>query len=192
METYNLIRMLIVFVGGLNIYFGYKLFYLVTERQGKLKIEGKDATVSLSDVGPCVFFSFFGSIILVSVIVTQPYKEITLTQNGVEDLSKITQKIRAPASINKDMIDISSMCVQKDYEDVFFEGVDLLDATKLFYQKEPYKKFPEQDRKALIDYLDKSKSEPKIRNLAGKISDYTDCYHYLISYLFFFYLSHRC
>ena len=94
MEPYNIIRILVVIIAGFAIYFGYKLFYLVAERQGKLKISGKDNSLELEDVGPGIFFAAFGTIILVSILLLQPYNE-TINTNSADGSSQVTN--RTPA-----------------------------------------------------------------------------------------------
>lgn len=64
---FMLYRMLIVCGGIASIYFGYKLFYIVKEKQGELRVKtGGDMEVHLSDVAPGVFFALFGAGILIS------------------------------------------------------------------------------------------------------------------------------
>jgi len=60
-----LYRMLIVLGGILCIYFGYRLFYIVTTRQGDFRLKtGQNYEVRLSYVGPGVFFALFGAGVL--------------------------------------------------------------------------------------------------------------------------------
>lgn len=58
-------RILVVFIGGLAIYLGYRLFALVpTDNQSGGKITLPGFSVVLSKVAPGVFFAAFGSILL--------------------------------------------------------------------------------------------------------------------------------
>ncbi len=59
-------RSLIALSGALCIYLGYRLFYIVTETQGRLSVStGHDQALQLQDVAPGVFFALFGAVILV-------------------------------------------------------------------------------------------------------------------------------
>jgi hypothetical protein len=57
-------RILVVIFGGASIYFGYRLFYLIKQKQGDLRIQGKEFKLSLSDVAPGIYFALFGSLLL--------------------------------------------------------------------------------------------------------------------------------
>jgi len=58
-------RVLVVATGGVAIYLGFRLFYLVKQRQGELLMQGKEFKLSIGDVAPGVYFALFGSMILV-------------------------------------------------------------------------------------------------------------------------------
>ncbi len=58
-------RMLSVLIGGLSIYFGYRLFLLLpTQSNSSGKIELPGFSVVLAKAGPGLFFAAFGSIFL--------------------------------------------------------------------------------------------------------------------------------
>src|SRR6267142_2553316 len=61
---WQLDRMLSVLGGISCIFFGYRLFYVATERQGELRVKGQDVHLNLRDVGPGVFFALFGAVVL--------------------------------------------------------------------------------------------------------------------------------
>lgn len=59
-------RVIVVIIGGLLIYFGYRLFLAVKatgEGSAEVKLPG-DMTVMVSRVGPGVFFALFGSLVI--------------------------------------------------------------------------------------------------------------------------------
>jgi hypothetical protein len=61
-------RLVIVLIGGMAIYLGYRLFLAVkAEAEGEAKITlPHDVTVMVSRVGPGVFFALFGSMVVVA------------------------------------------------------------------------------------------------------------------------------
>jgi hypothetical protein len=64
-------RLLIVVVGGMCIYLGYRLFDKVQKRQGELTVKGKDRSLTLRDIAPGIYFVFFGSLLLGISLYTQ-------------------------------------------------------------------------------------------------------------------------
>ena len=144
MESYNIIRIIIVLISGMSIYFGYKLFYLVTERQGTLKIEGKEATLSLQDVGPGIFFALFGSIVLIATLATQPYSEFsrvtTANEKDKTNLLEVKEITRNPATVagTSEFSNIENLCTDGFPETKLNEGIEI--ARKLFDAKKvaPY------------------------------------------------------
>lgn len=82
-----LVRIIAVIVGGVSMYFGYRL--LMKER-GKSKGKGTitlpgDISIDLRRVGPGVFFALFGAIVVgVSLWKTTTYTETTTTTPGGE------------------------------------------------------------------------------------------------------------
>ena len=61
-------RLVIVLIGGMAIYLGYRLFLAVkAEAEGEAKISlPHDVTVMVSRVGPGVFFALFGSMVVIA------------------------------------------------------------------------------------------------------------------------------
>jgi hypothetical protein len=60
-----LYRCLIAIAGGLAIYLGYRLFFVVLDRQGEISIKtGKQYQVRMRDVAPGTFFALFGAFVL--------------------------------------------------------------------------------------------------------------------------------
>lgn len=57
-------RLLIVLIGGLSIYCGYRLFSIVSTDVGELAAKGGSIQIRLLRIGPGVFFAFFGSAIV--------------------------------------------------------------------------------------------------------------------------------
>lgn len=61
----SLERLGIVAVAGLSIWAGFRLFQVASESEANANIEGHGIKLSLTRVGPGVFFSLFGSIVLI-------------------------------------------------------------------------------------------------------------------------------
>ncbi|MBQ4837362.1 hypothetical protein [Pseudoalteromonas luteoviolacea] len=109
-------RIVIVIIAGISIYLGYRLFYLVKETQGKMKVSGGDYTIDLSDVGPGIYFAVFGSIILVSSLFSKVEKEaITTFKNGVV----ASEASRTIASVD-DMVETTSLLDYESFIDVTY------------------------------------------------------------------------
>ena len=200
MESYNIIRVIIVIISGLSIFFGYKLFYLVTERQGNLIIKDKNRSLALSDVGPGVFFALFGAIVLVSVLVTQPYTEQTVTKiptvdnqsDPVTSSPSIVISSRSPASEGTDNNEFEILCVNEEHQDEFNEGIELFETASWFYKNEPYKLISDSDKEGLIILLNKLQAPPEYLAVSNGIASYVDHYHLLKSFLLLYHLSNSC
>lgn len=81
-------RLLVVGFAGLSIFLGYRLFYNLPLEKDKIQkgsIELPGIKVVLSKVGPGIFFSVFGSLVLLQSL----HEKIELTQKGA---ASITQK----------------------------------------------------------------------------------------------------
>jgi len=75
-------RLLVVGFAGLSIYLGYRLFFqLPSEQQNEGKFELPGIKIVLTKVGPGIFFSVFGSIILLQSL----HEKIELSKNGADD-----------------------------------------------------------------------------------------------------------
>lgn len=72
-----IVRSIVALGGVLCIYWGYRLFYIATEKQGQLSVStGEHQSLQLQDVAPGVFFALFGAIILiVSLFKPMSYKD---------------------------------------------------------------------------------------------------------------------
>lgn len=71
-------RILAVVIGGLAIYFGYRLFLAVPDQQGEGRAEltlAKDKRLLLTRIGPGTFFALFGT----AVVVSSYYFPVALT-----------------------------------------------------------------------------------------------------------------
>lgn len=69
-------RCLIAAIGGLTIYLGYRLFFVVLERQGEISVRtGRQYEVRMRDVAPGTFFALFGAIVL-TVSIFNPMKQV--------------------------------------------------------------------------------------------------------------------
>lgn len=183
MEAYNIIRILVVCISGISIFFGYKLFYIVTERQGKLKIEGKEAKVTLSDVGPGVYFALFGSVVLVTTLFTQPYTESTTESKSAQ--GTILNISRAPASTSALKLsgEIENLCVTEEVENHYIEGVELLKEVEEGKAQSPYAEISEILSTKIINYLVVSNDSQYIFD--GILSDlsYTHVYYVMVNHL---------
>jgi len=205
MESYNIIRILITIIAGMSIFLGYRLFHLVTERQGQLKIQGKETKVSLGDVGPGIFFAFFGTFVLTVILYSQPYKEqYTKSPNG-----DVTSS-RGPASVISDSIveevpctiDLYDLCVDSTYKKIYEEGISLL----MSFEELCIEKWPNEDelstalfkmkKQDLLSFFKKNKDNNEMQqlleNLNGYNSEPKNYYIFLKSYLLYFYLRHPC
>mgnify|MGYP003604629154 CR=1 FL=1 len=60
------VRVIIVIGGILATYWGYRLFYITSEKMGDLSLKsGSKHSISLKDVAPGVFFALFGALVLI-------------------------------------------------------------------------------------------------------------------------------
>jgi hypothetical protein len=103
-------RLVIVLIGGMAIYLGYRLFLTVrAEAEGEAKITlPHDVTVMVSRVGPGVFFALFGSIVITaSLYFSIRYSDAERAYSGITD-SQTGRPISAaapaisPAAANPD------------------------------------------------------------------------------------------
>src|SRR5262245_16195481 len=68
-----LYRCLIAAAGALSIYLGYRLFFVVLERQGELLVKtGEKVELKMRNVAPGVFFALFGAVILAAASLMHP------------------------------------------------------------------------------------------------------------------------
>jgi len=191
-EAYNIIRILVVLISGISIYFGYRLFSIVTERQGKLKIEDKDTALELSDVGPGVFFSFFGSAVLIGVLITQPYSENTITDlNG-----NVTTFLRSPASANSINSDIQfffdDVCVSSEKLEIFNDAKHI--SLMLLDMKidAPHGEVDSELKKSINALLGNLDSSNYFKVVYGNLYSNIDAYNFVNSLLILIPLKNPC
>lgn len=79
----SLERLGIVFISGLSLCFGYRLFSIVTHSNAKGMIEGGGFKFKFSNSGPGVFFAGFGTLVLVYALLSD--MEIGPPNNGDAD-----------------------------------------------------------------------------------------------------------
>jgi len=72
-------RLLIVLVGGMCVYLGYRLFDRAHQRQGELELKGQTSSLKLRDVAPGIYFALFGSLLLIVAVFIQ----LEIPKNGV-------------------------------------------------------------------------------------------------------------
>lgn len=65
-------RLLVVMFGGLAMYYGFKLFYLVSSHDGELSAKGSTWQFRMVRVGPGVFFALFGTVIVTYALFQSP------------------------------------------------------------------------------------------------------------------------
>lgn len=89
MTLRELERILIVLSGAMCIYLGYRLFYIATEKQGKMIVEqGKSFTLTLSDVAPGVYFAGLGTTLLVVSMLNNVHRVTdTVTNSAAQPLT---------------------------------------------------------------------------------------------------------
>jgi hypothetical protein len=83
-----------VFIGGLSIYFGYRLFLRLPERrEGEGSIKLLDASIVLSRIGPGVFFALFGA----AVVALSLYKGVVVETADGRVRGSVAQSDAAPS-----------------------------------------------------------------------------------------------
>jgi hypothetical protein len=65
-------RLLVVLFGGLAMYYGFKLFSMVSSHEGELSAKGSTWQFKMVRVGPGVFFGLFGTVIVTYALVQSP------------------------------------------------------------------------------------------------------------------------
>lgn len=81
-ELLMIYRMLIVLGGILCIYLGYRLFYVVQERQGDFKLKyNEDLHIQIRDIAPGTYFAVCGTLILAASLMFKT-EVITETSSG--------------------------------------------------------------------------------------------------------------
>jgi hypothetical protein len=57
-------RILVVVIGALAIFLGYKLFAIIATADGAAKAEAAGVSIYLTNIGPGVFFALFGAVLI--------------------------------------------------------------------------------------------------------------------------------
>jgi len=70
-------RLLIVLIGGLCVYFGFRLYFVVASQKATLEASAKGYLLKLRDVGPGAIFCLIGCSLLAWSIFVQPRYEYT-------------------------------------------------------------------------------------------------------------------
>jgi hypothetical protein len=83
-----------VFIGGLAIYLGYRLFLKVPERrEGEGSIKVMDVSIILTRIGPGVFFALFGA----AVVALSLYKGVLVESTNRSFQGSVAQSDAAPS-----------------------------------------------------------------------------------------------
>lgn len=192
-ESYNIIRILVVVIAGLSIFYGYSLFKIVTERQGTLKVNNKETTLEMSDVGPGVYFSLFGSLVLITVLATQPTKETTTTNSD----SGTTSTTREPASSTGELtsgfnFDVETACIEEAHLEHFSNGVALSGLLREKVNNAPYANVDEESSRLLRQLLDTSIGESSYADFMESSLVNTEAYNLVNSYLILYSIKNHC
>lgn len=191
MESYNIIRLATVLVAAMSIYFGYRLFYIVTERQGKLKIQNQEYSLQLSDVGPGVFFALFGAVVIIIITIWQPYSEKTTisADGGIETTS------REPANSNNITFaeELENLCVNTQVEAIFLQGTELLKRVEIEKMVQPHAALSEDIAIDFEHFIDSSNAPEKFRELySGSSSNFEVYFITLGAILNIYYENNNC
>jgi hypothetical protein len=95
-------RILLVLVGGLAVYLGYRLFQLIprtSKSEGKLELPG-GVSIFLTRIGPGIFFALFG-IAVIGYSVAQP---VRLDLPNVATLSGFGQRNEVPTTRSSELV----------------------------------------------------------------------------------------
>jgi len=84
-------RCLIALSGAMSIYLGFRLFFVVTQRQGEIILRsGKEYHLTMRDVAPGTFFALFGVVVL-TVSLVKPL-EYDQRQGVTEAAGKVSSQ----------------------------------------------------------------------------------------------------
>jgi hypothetical protein len=107
-------RLAIVIISGLCIFWGYRLFSIATQKQGEFKLGSDFLKVHLASVAPGIYFSLFGSLVLIFAIFSKV--DFTYTTNGRDDGEKpsrqVSRGIASDSSAVRAYIDTNGLSVQ--------------------------------------------------------------------------------
>lgn len=94
-------RLVIVIIAGMAVYLGFKLFYVVTTKQGEMRLGGNNYNLQLQDVAPGIYFALFGSIVLVIALFQRVSQEnIQETKLTTSSSSKTVTTINRTTASN--------------------------------------------------------------------------------------------
>lgn len=199
MEAYNVIRVIIVLISGMSIYFGYCLFKIVTQRQGSLKISGLESNLELSDVGPGIYFSLFGSIVLISVLWTQPYHERTSTttfgEAGAE--KEVVQVARGPASTEPEIelgveLNLDGVCIEENQREHYEYGLEILGFVSSNIEGQRFQLLDKELKSAVQSVLSIDISGVSFVTFVDSLQIKSDAETALVSYLAAYSLGYQC
>ena len=86
-------RILIVAFAGCSLFLGFRLFRITAENAGQLSAEGQGWTIRMAQVGPGVFFAFFGAAVLIFALWQAPTETI-----GPDERRIVRGSISIPSS----------------------------------------------------------------------------------------------
>lgn len=110
-------RLLTVLIAGLAVYLGFRLFYLAAEKQGELRVSGKQFSLRLADVAPGIYFALFGSAVLVFSLLSR----VDFSQSSVEVTPSVKRSVQSRA-IASDSIALGNPDYTKPYGRTFASG----------------------------------------------------------------------
>lgn len=110
-------RLLAVLIAGLAIYLGFRLFYLAAEKQGELRVSGKQFSLRLADVAPGIYFALFGS----AVLVLSLFSRVDVSQSSVEEGPSGKRSVQS-RGIASEAIPLGSLDYTKPYGRTFAGG----------------------------------------------------------------------
>lgn len=180
-------RVIIVVIAGVAVYLGYRLFYIAKEKQGELKLNGKDYSFGISDVAPGIYFALFGSFILVSSL----YSKVENTQESTTTSTKGSTTVKTASR------KIASIESYSEYNNYNFEDKKQVDYKNLLWYKNLCANLADDNKipKKIVakDALETIKnstsdivSEEGYRNLLEKADSFLKLHTFIDSYLPFF------
>jgi hypothetical protein len=97
-ESLRLAERILIAAGGiLSVYLGYKLFYVSSLKEGSGSLKSSLFDVSLTKVGPGIFFALFGSFVMVTSLNASVSYQSTRTAEPTT--SSNTQLVEASAKL---------------------------------------------------------------------------------------------
>jgi hypothetical protein len=84
-------RLGIVAISGLTLWYGFRLFTIVTDADARARLEGQGFNLSFTRVGPGVFFALFGSVVLVYALKSP--LDLPLSRGGGGDGQRVSYNL---------------------------------------------------------------------------------------------------